>query len=178
MLRLIETFASDDTLWKYYYYVDKNPNLDDLKTLLSMMEKTYSGRDATGMIADFLGGISGIIKKLPEEDQDEARKILHNLKVHPDTDLYMRMNGYRKFHDVQEFEDFIRKAMEKYGASSTAKVVMDSSNKYFWDMTSDDLKRELQEELKKELERRKNQPSIADMIKKSLQEPPQGWDEV
>jgi hypothetical protein len=173
----METVASDDTLWKYYYYVDKNPNLDDLKTLLNMIEKAYINKEMNP-ISDFLGGISGIIKKLPEDDQIEARKILQNLKVHPDTDLYMRMNGYRKFRDIQEFEDFIRNAMERYGAYSTSKVVMDPSNKYYWDMTSEELKEELREELKKELEARKNQPSLADMIKKSLREPPQGWDEV
>ena len=174
----MEAVASDDTLWKYYSYVNQNPNLDDLKTLLNMIEKAYVGKDATGMIADFLGGMSGIIEKLPETDQTEARKILQNLRVHPNTDLYMRMNGHRKFHDIQEFEDFIRSAMERYGASSTSKVVMDPSNKYYWDMTSEELKKELKEELKKELEARKNQPSLGDMIKKSLREPPQGWDQV
>ena len=38
-LNLVETKVDEDTLWKYYEYVRKNPNLDDLKTLLAMLEK-------------------------------------------------------------------------------------------------------------------------------------------
>lgn len=177
-LNLVETKVEEDTLWKYYEYVKNNPNLDDLKTLLAMLEKKYTGVDATGTFADFFGGIiHAIIPKLPTSDQEEAKKIIANLKVHPRTELKLRVQGHKGFDNLQEFEDFISKSIEKEWASSAIKVAMRPENKYWWEMTSPDMKEALRDAIVDQHERNINQPSIADMLKKHLREKPEtGWE--
>jgi hypothetical protein len=179
MMNLLEAKATDEALWAYYRYVQQNPNFDDLKTLLSMIEQTYSGRDATGMFADFLGGIrSQIIPKLDREEQRQAYDVLSKMQAHPKTDMYMRINNFRKFNDVQEFEEFILQCIENNQPSSAMKVVQNPDNQYWWQMTADDIKEELRDALKREQQRIRNQPTFAQLIQRQLknQKDDENWD--
>lgn len=175
MFKLLEAKASDDVLWKYYYHVEKEPNIDDLRTLISMIEQSYSNEDRTGIIADFLGGINyHIIPKLSQEDQKIAKDLLAKMKVHSRTDTYMRIHNYKSFDSVQEFEEFILNCIEHYNASSAMKAIQDPANKYWWEMVSDEIKIKLKEALIKEHEKAKTQPSfgkaLSDIIKKHIKD--------
>ena len=167
-----EAKSTSEGLWKYYNIVEKNPRLDDLQTLLKNIQDTYAGTDSTGMMADFLGGIRhNIIPKLPPQDQQEALRMLQNLKVHSNTELLMKLQGLKKFNDVQEVEEFILNGLKSYGASAVVKVLMNPGNKYWWQMVSDDIKKELTDALKEEERRSRNQKGIGDIMKDYLKNP-------
>jgi hypothetical protein len=164
-----ESVADDATLWKYYEYVKKNPNLDDLKTLLSMIQQSYGGKQQTGVVADFMGGINyDIIPKLPQQDQEEAKKFISNLNFHSQTNHFLQLGGNKNFNDLQEFEDFLIQSINNNQAAGAVHVAQDPKNKYWWEMTSGDIKKQLLASMKKQLNAIKNQPSIGDIIKKTI----------
>ena len=168
---LSETIADKDALWNYFNFIKTNPNVDDLRTLVKMIEKKYHDTENTGMIADFLGSIkSNIIPNLSETDQEEAQRIISGLKVHPRTELYMLMHGHKKFNNLNDFEEFINKSIERGNATAAVKIAMQPENIYWWEMTSHDIKEELRNAIVAEHERIKNQPSIADIIRKHMKE--------
>lgn len=151
MSLLLELKATVDTLWKYLHEIEKNPNIDDLKTLLNMMQTTLSDEDFSGMLADFLGPINhDIIPKLPPYEQQEAKEAIKKLQFgNPNTNLYMQMKG-KKFNDVQELEDFIINGLNSYFASDVARVVKKPENRYLWEFVPQNIKKLLLNKLKKE----------------------------
>jgi len=183
-LILLETTISEDALWKYIHHIEKNPNLEDLKTFLKMMEKKYSGAKMTGLLNDFFGSIThSIIPKLSKADQEEAKKTIKNLKLHPEDNYSLIKLGYKKFDNFHEFEEYISKSIESGYPSSAAKISMDPEYQYWWEMISLDMKKDFRNALIAEKKRNDNQSSISDMLRNAIRGNPEkdetkGWDSV
>lgn len=183
-LNLLESKISEDALWKYYYHIAENPNLDDLKTFFKMMEKKYSDVRMTGLLNDFLGGITHkIIPKLSVADQEEAKKTIENLKLHPEDNHTLIRLGHKKFDNFHEFEEYISNSIESNYPSMAAKVAMRPEYEYWWEMISNDMKKAFHKALITEKKRQDSQPNIGDMIRNAIRGKPEedgskGWDSV
>jgi hypothetical protein len=66
-----EVHASDDALMNYYKHIKQNPNLDDIRTLISMMKQTRDARTSE-VIPLILKNLKKDIFSVPREEQEQA----------------------------------------------------------------------------------------------------------
>lgn len=70
-LNLKEAAASDDVLMNYYKHIEKNLNLDDIRTLISMMKQTRDQR-TSNVIPLILKELKKNIFRLHKSKQEQA----------------------------------------------------------------------------------------------------------
>lgn len=97
-ITLREATASDDALLKYYKQIEQNPNLSDIKTILSMMKQTRNQR-MSEVIPLILRDLKKIIFRVPREEQEEALEEINDAE---------REIIRRWTNRATEFEDEIR----------------------------------------------------------------------
>lgn len=161
-------------LWSYMKYIEKNPNVDDLKTLANMLAKQNPG-NLNAHISDMLPtgqpdlGLGAIIKKLPPDQQEEIKQYFANLKhKDPRYDKNMYRRGWKRFASLQDFESFIVKEMESPYPQISALMEIIRNNEHFWEQMDQGFKEQFVDWLKEQESKQPQTVNFSSILKSAM----------
>ncbi len=145
--------------------------LDDFQTVLNLIKKRLMQSDPQsyyGLFADYKPLLKKLTDKMPAEEQAEAQKLIQDTMNMGDLPEKLSVFGVtRPNMNMEQFTDVLHNAMNgKYSVPIMQKFI--DKNAYLWKEVDDNLKKEFLQWMTDELQKMKNQPTLAQMIKDML----------
>ena len=187
-VRLVEGAQSEEQLMRalgnWVEQLIKNPHLDDIRTWVSMVRK-LSPQIRRGFMLDMVAAVDKAIGRLPREDQAEAERLVASVDDSSQVQNQMVARGYLptmeqpwKFYTPEQLEDYLAKAMETDYPNLSVIARVARENKGHWQELGEEFKAAFTSWYKDEYQKLMSQSysgsSLADLVKKQLQDPPDG----
>jgi hypothetical protein len=145
-----------------------NVMLSDFQTVLNLIVKRLMQSDPQshyGLFADYNPLLNKLIDKMSAEDQVAAKKLIKYTMTMGDLPEKLSVFGVtRPNMNMEQFTTVLHNAIDgKYSVPVMQKFI--DQNAYLWKEVDENLKQEFLNWMTQELEKMKNQPTLAQMLK-------------
>ena len=145
--------------------------LDDFQTVLNLIKKRLMQSDPQshyGLFADYKPLLKKLTDKMSADDQAEAQKLIQNTMTMGELPEKLSVFGVtRPNMNMEQFITVLYNAMDgKYSVPTMQEFI--DKYAYLWKEVDENLKKEFLSWMTEELQKMKNQPTLAQMIKDML----------